>query len=112
MKDEAVTGTTVETELQGEPETTADDGADIVDGVEVESVPGTPDMTPPVKGSDEQEPPQPVGDALRWKCMDATAIAYEIKGRGVIVRSWGCMVYVPATKLVRDVNNGWRIVAA
>ena len=110
MKDKAVV--TAGTELQGEPETTADDGADIVDGVEVESVPETPDKTP-VTGAEEKKPEQPVGDASRWKRMDdAGASAYEIKDRGVIVRSWGCMVYVPGAKLARDINNGWRIVAA
>jgi hypothetical protein len=108
MKDEVAE--TAGTELQGEP-TPADEGAEIVDGVEVEAVPEAPDKNP-VEGDDAKEPPQPVGDAMRWKCMDATAIAYEIKDRGVLVRSWGCMAYVPATKLVRDVNNGWRIVAA
>jgi hypothetical protein len=56
MKDEA--GVTAGTELQGEPETTADDGADIVDGVEVESVPETPDKKP-VEG--DEFVPNPLG---------------------------------------------------
>jgi hypothetical protein len=106
MKDEVAE--TVGPELQGEL-TPVDEGADIVDGVEMESVPEKPG-----KATDAaQEPPQPIGDVMRWKRMDDTnSIAYEIKDRGVIVRSWGCLVFVPATKLVSDVNNGWRIVAA
>jgi hypothetical protein len=73
---------------------------------------GKPEPEAGIQGYAElSKPEKPVGDASRWKCLDASAIAYEIKDRGVIVRTWHGVAFIPGTKLIPDINNGWRIVA-
>ena len=54
----------------------------------------------------------PIGDASRWKRLDPTAEVYEVKDRGVIVRTYMGVAFVPSVKLAPDINNGFRIVAA
>jgi hypothetical protein len=59
------------------------------------------------------KPEKPIGDASRWKRLDNMTRGYEIKDRGVIVLRCDAltMAFVPQTKLISDINNGWRIVA-
>jgi hypothetical protein len=54
---------------------------------------------------------KPIGDASRWKRLDNRHAAYEIKDRGVILDIGLGGVFIPGTKLIPDINNGWRIVA-
>jgi hypothetical protein len=90
-------------------------GADSAEETAQEATASAPENAKPERAKGlcgVDEPPQPVGDASRWKSLDSTAIAYEIKDRGVIMRSWGAMTFIPGTKLAPDINNGFRIVAA
>jgi hypothetical protein len=73
--------------------------------------PAAPENAQP-EGGDLTEIPEPiVGDRSRWKFLDETADAYEIKDRGVIVRTWAGVAFIPGVKLAADINNGHRIVA-
>ena len=106
----------VTVEAPGDP-LPADDGADIVDGVEVEAalsvLPGKIEfVADPLLVAPSIPDKEPIGDPTRWKNLDIRTCAYEIKDRGVIVDLGLQAVFVPATKLVPDINNGFRIVAA
>jgi hypothetical protein len=91
----------VTVEAPGDP-LPADDGADIVDGVDVEAW----------QSLAQYQAAQPkVGDPTRWRNLDGRVKGYEIKDRGVLIDNAFGIAFVPATKLVPDVNNGWRIVA-